>query len=322
MTIATQLFKSPIGREFLTNRQQLEDFMKVILKSLCVLTAILSALACSSSQPTASNPANLALQLEFVKGVLHRSEAGNYLRKSVNIQQVNRIEIYVFFDQDTLAHTTIRIPPGDSTFSASLDVTPGEDRRIVVEAWSDDLEVGSLLEYRGVTSGVQIESGVEQHVTVTLFPLAIPGRRVVMIAGSGAGAAGANRNLVPFSVISADDLRAVQLDVHANVNNNAEGFGLSPRDATRDVGLPLQNLDSNIIATTGPPTLRVVLFDDAGRTLPPQEKPSRLFEVNFQVNSQVAPGTIYRIWISNVAVRAAGNNQLEVLSLDGQFEVR
>lgn len=296
--------------------------MKVILKSFCILTAILSGLACSSSQPTASNHANLALQLKFVKGVLHPGGAGNYLLRSANIQQVNRIEIYVFFADDTLAHTTIRIPPGDSTFSAALDVAPGEDRRIVVEAWTDNLGVESLLEYRGVTSGVQIESGVEQHVTVTLFPLAIPGRRVVMIAGNGVGAPGANRNLVPFSVISADSLRALQLDVHANVNNNAQGFGLSPRDATRDAGLPLQNLESNIIATAGIPTLRILLFDEAGRTLPPKDEPNRLFDVNFQVNPQVAPGTIYRIWISNVVVRAAGNNQLEVLSLDGQFEVR
>lgn len=296
--------------------------MNVILKSIGVLTAVISGLACSSSQPTASSRANLALQLEFIKGVLHQGEAGNHLLKSANIQQVNRIEIYVFFADDTLAHRAIRIPPGDSTFAAALDVAPGEDRRIVVEAWSDNLEAENLLEYRGVTSGVRIESGIEQHVTVTLFPLAIPGRRVVMIAGRGAGAPGANRNPVPFSVISADSLRALQLDVHANVNNNAEGFGLSPRDATRDAGLPLQNLDSNIIASAGLPTLRIVLFDDAGRTLPPQEEPSRLFDVNFQVNPQVAPGTVFRIWVSNVAVRAAGNNQLEVLSLDGQFEVR
>lgn len=296
--------------------------MKVILKSFCMLTAILAGLACSSSQPTSSNNANLALHLEFVRGVLYPGEAGNRLPKPAGIQQVNRIEVYVFFEKDTLAHTTIRIPRGDSTFSASLDVTPGEERRIVVEAWSDNLETESLLEYRGVALGVQIESGIAQHVTITLFPLAIPGRRVVMIAGSGAGAPGANRNPVPFSVISADSLRALQLDVHANMQNNTTGFGLSPRDATRDEILPLQNFDSNVIATTGLPTLRLVLFDDAGRILPPQEESRRLFEVNFQINSQVAPGTIYRIWVSNVVVRAAGNNQLDVLSLDGQFEVR
>lgn len=296
--------------------------MNVILKSIGVLTAVISGLACSSSQPTASSRANLALQLEFIQGVLHQGEAGNHLLKSANIQQVNRIEIYVFFADDTLVHRAIRIPPGDSTFAAALDVAPGEDRRIVVEAWSDNLEAESLLEYRGVTSGVRIESGIEQHVTVTLFPLAIPGRRVVMIAGRGAGAPGANRNPVPFSVISADSLRALQLDVHANVNNNAEEFGLSPRGATRDAGLPLQNLESNIITTAANPTLRILLFDEAGRTLPPKDEPNRLFEVNFQVNPQVAPGTVFRIWVSNVAVRAAGNNQLEVLSLDGQFEVR
>lgn len=296
--------------------------MKVISQLLCIAAAAITGLACSSSSPTASGNANLALQLEFVTGVLHPVEPGSRLPKTAGIQQINRIEIFVFFDRDTLAHTAVSIPAGDSTFSASLEVEPGEDRRVVVEAWSDNIESESLLEYRGVASGVRIESGIEQRVTVTLFPLAIPGRRVVMIAGDGAGAPGTNRNLVPFSVISADELRALQVDVHANMNNNVEGFGLSPRDATREENLPLQSLDSNVINTTGIPTLRVVLFDDTGRILPPHEEPIQLFEVSFQVNPQIAVGTRYRIWMSNIVVRAAGNNQLEVLSLDGQFEVR
>jgi hypothetical protein len=267
--------------------------------------------------------AKLALQLEFVKGVLHPVEAGNrMLKSSTSAQQINRIEVHVLFGEDTLAHTTIAIPAGDSTFMATLNVAAGKDRRIVVEAWSDNTDVESLLEYRGVESGLHIESGMEQRVAITLYPVAISGRRVVMIAGNGSGGPGSGRNPVPISLISADSLAALQLDVHASERDNPASFGLLPRDVVKDIGLPLQNLDSNVITTANSPTLRVVLFDDAGRSLPPMEEPGRLFDVEFQVNPEVTAGTIYRLWMSNFVIRDANNHPLEVLSLEGEFKVR
>lgn len=296
--------------------------MKFALKILGAAAAALTLSACSSSSPTASNAATLALQLEVMRGTLHPAAEGSRWLKPRLAQQINRIEVYVLFAADTLARATARIAPGDSIFNVGLEVTPGEQRNLVVEAWSDGIEVGSVLEYRGVQTGLQIAAGVEQQVTVTLFPVPIAGRRVVLIAGSGSGAPGSTRNPVPFFLLSADALRGLQLDVHAHVRGNPESFGLQPRGLVKDSNLPLQNLDSNIIDTAGMPTLRIVMFDDTGRTLPPVLEPLRLFDVDFQIETDITPGTLYRLWMSDFVVRDRNNSGLEVLSVDGEFLVQ
>ncbi len=296
--------------------------MKFALKILGAAMAALTLSACSSSSPTASRSTTLALQLEFVRGTLHPAGEGIRGLKPRAAQQINRIEIYVLFAADTLAHATARLAPADSIFSVSLEVTPGEERRLVVEAWSDNVEVESVLEYRGVKAGLQIAAGAEQQVTVTLFPVPIPGRRVVMIAGSGSGAPGSPRNPVPIFLISADALRGLQLDVHAHVRANPAGLGLQPRGLVKDSNLPLQNLDSNLIDTAGTPTLRIVLFDDTGRSLPPLLEPLRLFDVDFQIDPGIPSGTLYRLWLSDFVVRDFNNSSLEVLSVEGEFLVQ
>ncbi|MDZ7269051.1 MAG: hypothetical protein ONB48_15070 [candidate division KSB1 bacterium] len=296
--------------------------MKITHHILGAAAAALTLSACTALPPTASAPATLALQLEFRRGTLHPGESAGGWMKPPAVQPINRIEIYVLFAADTLAHATARVAPGDSIFSAVLEVTPGEERRLVVEAWSDQAEVESLLEYRGVQAGVRITAGVEQQVTVTLYPVPVAGRRVVMIAGRGAGAAGSSRNQVPIYLISADTLRGLQLDLHAHIRGNSESFGLQPRGLVKDGTLPLQNLDSNLITSAGSPALRVVLFDDSGRSLPPLLEPRHLFDVDFQVEAGVPPGTRYRVWLSDFVVRDSNNRGLEVLSVEGEFLVR
>ena len=276
--------------------------------------------ACSISPlspPT--GPAVVILELEFAQGVVHQAKAATPLGRLGAVAQATRVEIYVTFAEDTLSRATVTVSPGASEFSAELEVPAGDDRRIVVEVWSDSAalpDAGSVLEYRGVRPHVSIVPNASQEVGITLYPLPIAGERVVMIAGSAGGASGSQGNQAPVLLITSDSIRALQFDLQF------EGDLIVPDSVVQGEANTLANLESNLVSTDRGEALRCLLFDNSGQILPPLADPTALLAVEFRVNSTASRGDSSNVVLTDFVVLNARREQLQVISIPGVFKIQ
>jgi hypothetical protein len=282
-----------------------------------VLFFSLSMMGCFEQSPTGANrPAGIALQLRVAKWALLQPDQEKAIARASALAQITRVEVYVTLEDDTLAHASVPISPGAEEFSASLEVPAGENRRIIVEAW-DDLgsEGGSVagLILRGIQTNVTIVAEEVQGVPLTLYPIPIAGRRVVLATGSASGVAGSSGNWVPFTLVSADSLSGIQFDL------NFDPAVISPQGVVPDAALPWSTVESNLI--NNGQTLRVLMFDSNGGRLPIFYDPATLANIDIRVHAEVAVGASSPLVISNALVLDANRAPLEVAAVENTFHI-
>ena len=277
-------------------------------KSVYCSILVLIWSACSTRTTAPENSSAIALNLRFIEGELHEVDGYSSLFRPSAVAQITRLEMFVTFTGDTLARESVVVAPGQTEFSTSLEVPIGEDRCVIVEAWSDEnVEAGSVLEYRGVQCGVRVEA-IEQQVAIDLYPVPIKGSRIVLVAGSGSGSPGTSRNFVPIILLSADPLRGIQFDVQF------ESGLIFPDGLVPSPGVALSNVESNIVEFAESIALRVLMFDLSANALPPQPDPFRLLMVDFSVLPEVQSGAISEIRLTNFAAQNAEGKRLQVIT--------
>jgi len=80
--------------------------MRSLLKYFPILSVAVWLFACIGSSPTIpSGDGKLALQLQFVEGELHPID--DTLKRRHGASQITRLEIYIVFQEDTLANATV-----------------------------------------------------------------------------------------------------------------------------------------------------------------------------------------------------------------------
>jgi hypothetical protein len=272
---------------------------------------------CFRHAPTGSNqPAALALQLRIANWTLLQPQQEHALARARAVAQITRVEIYVTSARDTLAHTTVAVAPGADEFSTSLEVPAGENRRIIVEAWDDigsETEAVAGLVLRGIQTDITIVPEVALTVPLTLYPIPLSGRRVVLAAGSASGALGSSGNFVPLTLVSADSLSGMQFDL------SFDPAVISPQRVLADAALPWREVPSNPVNNGR--SLRVLMFDSNGRRLPVFYDPATLVNVEFRVNNGAAAGASSPLVISDAMVLDANGVQLEVAAVQDTFYV-
>ena len=283
------------------------------------LTGLLSGLillaGCLRQPPTGSlEPAGLALELRVAQWTLLLPDHENALARSAALAQVTRVEIYVTAEQDTLSRATVPIVPGQVEFSTSLEVPAGEDRRVIVEAWDDVASEGAAgLVLRGIQTQIDVAPEMVQTVPLTLYPVPITGRRVVLAAGPASGAPGSSSNLAPFTLVSADSLSGIQFDM------SFDPALIAPQGVVPDAALPWSTVESNVVGNGQ--TLRVLMFDANARPLPAFYDPTTLARIDFRVQVEAAAGASSPLVISNALVLDANRNPLEVAAVADTFYV-
>ena len=286
---------------------------------LFIVSFGLTLTACFRGAPTGVNePAALALQLRVANWTLLRPDLKNSLARTHVTAQISRVEIYVTAEKDTLARATVPIAPGASEFSASLEVPVGENRRIIVEAWDDigsggESAAGLIL--RGLQTNITVVPEVDLTVPLTLYPVPLSGRRVVLAAGSAYGAMGSGGNLVPIKLVSADSLSGVQFDL--NFNSTV----IAPQRIVRDAAFPWSEVHGNAVNNGQGQAMRVVMFDSNNQPLPVFYDPATFVKIEFQVNNTAAVGASSPLVISRATVLDANQVQLEVAAVEDTFYV-
>lgn len=279
--------------------------------------ACLTLVACQSQAPTSfSNDGKISLALNFAQWQEHAGDEGSRLSRARSIAAITRVEIYVLFDQDTLAHANAPVSATTGEFSAALEVPIGAERRVIVEAWDDQNGDGAPVRaFRGVQSGVEVQPNLAQEVEVTLYPLPTAGQNVVLVIGNGQGAPGSNNNLVPVTLISADSLSGVQFDL--NYDSNL----IAPTRALRVNAVVFDTLASNLLVNEQGQMLRVLFFSTASKRLPALPDPTEIMDILFQVHEGLSAGARTALTFSNLVVLDAQRRRLGVLAVGGEFEV-
>lgn len=287
---------------------------KIIL--IFVVPALVAA-GCARRSPAGANQsAGLALQLRVAPWTLLQPGRQNFLARALARSQITRVEIFVIFEKDTLTRATVPIAGGAAEFSASLEVPAGEDRRIVVEAWDDlgsEGEAQAGLVLRGVQTNVTIVADLVQTVSLTLYPVPIAGRRVVLAMGSASGTPGSSGNFAPITLVSADSLSGLQFDL------SFDAAILSPQSLVPDPALVWNSVESNLV--NGGRALRIIMFDSDGRRLPAYHDPAVIARADFRVNAEAAVGAGLPLVISSALALDANRNQLEVAAVQDTFHV-
>jgi hypothetical protein len=285
---------------------------------LLTLAATVTLVACQWRAPTSSSyEGKISLTLDFAQWQEHDGEEGLRLARSRNLAAITRVEIYVLFEQDTLAHATAPVASGSNEFSAVLEAPIGGERRVIVEAWDDQSGEGPPMRaFRGVQTGVEVQPNLAREVEVTLYPLPVAGQSVVLIIGNAQGAPGTGGHLAPVTLISADSLSGVQFDL------NYDGGLISPTAALRAKTIAFDTLASNVVASEQGQALRVLLFSLSGKRLPALFDPAVIMSVAFQVSEGAPVGARSALILSNFAVLDHQRKRLGVLAVEGgNFEV-
>lgn len=280
---------------------------------LCAFAACLTLVACQAQAPTSfSNDGKISLALNFAQWQEHAGEGDRRLSRARSIAAITRVEIYVLFDKDTLAHAVAPVSATTGEFSAALEVPIGSERRVIVEAWDDQSGEGAPVRvFRGVQSGVEVQPNLAQEVEVTLYPLPTAGQSVVLVISNGQGAPGSNNNLVPVTLISADSLSGMQFDLNYDANL------IAPVAAQRNNTMAFDTLTTNVIFSEQGQALRALFFSTTGKRLPALLDPTVIASVAFQVNEAATAGETSPLQLSNLTVLDQQQQRLSVLAVEG-----
>ncbi len=291
----------------------LKNCALIMHKNFFTLAICLALAACQSQSPTgATNDGKISLALEFAQWREYSKEEGQRLARVHAPAAISHINIFVLFEQDTLARTVAQITPGSNEFAAVLEAPIGAERRIVVEAWDDQGGVTPPVRaFRGVQAHVEIQPNVAREVAVTLYPVPVAGESVVLIVGSAHGAPGTSGHLAPITLISADSLSGVQFDL------NFDARLISPVAAQRTRPLAFDTLATNIISGQQGQVLRMLLFAVSGERLPALFDPTEIINVDFSVDIEAEMGTQTPLTLSNFTVLDQNRKRLGVLAVEG-----
>jgi len=247
-------------------------------------------------------------------------------------QAIDKIVIRVLASEsgDTLSTTEVDIGPGDESFEVNIGVPVGEARVVEVDAFEtiiesaddpDDPTIGqNVLAWRGRETGINVQENDPILVDITLVPLPILGRRVVLYVGEGSGAIGSQSNPVDISIANLDNIRGIQFDLEFDesilfpeaVRRKAVIDGFSDVIGER--------LDSN--------TYRIIIFDQDS-SFPAEISPVsdfltkvQMVEVLFGIVEEASSGQSGKISLKKAVATDSNLNIFEVFSVDGNFMIR
>jgi len=276
--------------------------------------------------------APLALRLSFHGRLLSRSAELGKARTAAEVQRISRIEARVFASEGGAVLDSAIIPLGSEqfTFRADLTVPSGSGRVVEVDAFEeiDDDDKGnsffSVLAWRGRKTGITVVRRDTVRVAVQLFPVPIPGQRVVLEVGDGAGTRGSTGNPVTLALANLDRIRGLQFDL---LYNNDLVTPARFDSLGRIIGF--KGIRAEIVTdqTESRLVYRVLIVDQSnppgeiapvGRTL----EPETIARILFNVASGTGAATDTLRLVSAVATTASLQDLEVFVKDDGIFTVR
>jgi len=306
---------------------------KNIAPLLLVLLACLSRLHCGRPAPLSGNGAAVfELRLSFAGKKVGRLTPG--LGKTGQMISGAPVITKLVFrvldgpEGQVIASDSIGLAPGDLRFRTELIVPTGEDRVIEVSAF-ENLDINADQRFEEVRSflarqtGITVSKDDTMRIPLTLFPLSIPGFRVVLDVGDGDGAIGSPGNPVAIGLANHDNLRGLQFDLVYNG---------SVLEADTLNGIARLARFSNIVARNlaGPSqaqnAYRIIIIDQ-GRPpgeIPPSpgvNVPEPIVTVLFKVNPLAGARQDTLRIVSASATNTALKN-FEVYVVEGVFSIK
>jgi len=270
--------------------------------------------------PTGSG--NLGIQLSFKGRNITKADALGKLSSTLSGNQaINKIVIRVLesVNGNTLALTEIDIQPGQESFAADLTVPTGENRIIEVEAL-EQFNNSSTITYRGRRDSIRVPVDSTITVSIEIFPIPIPDRRIVLYVGDGSGMPGSQGNRVGISLTNLNSVRGIQFDLIYNGNS----FLPDTVDGS-DIINSFSNIEARILDSG---RYRVLIFDQNSN--PPAEippvtdtlSPVPLVDILMNVNIQTSAGVTETLRLENAVATDSNLNNLEVFAVPGNFSIQ
>ncbi|MCI0514910.1 hypothetical protein L0128_16975 [candidate division KSB1 bacterium] len=241
--------------------------MKFLWVFILFLVAIFDW-GCQNSSPVMpANEGLTQLHLEFVGAPI--TLPGLTKPTMAEVSGYQKIVIAVYSEGEVtddlqlrqpLASTEIQLAPNDTAFSGQLLAPVGSKRLFVVQlfefqskAASNALDSTLILSYCGRKSGVLIELGKINQVSMQLYPVPIKRQRVVLWGLPSVAKLGATSFEFPVGIATLDSLRGIQFDMQfAREGMETEALSISP------LGENFSDYDFNNLNER---RTRIVLFD-------------------------------------------------------------
>jgi len=300
---------------------------------LIALPACLFCLHCGRPAPLAANGAAVFdLRLSFAgKKVSGSANLGKTENKISAAPAITKLVFRVFDapEGQLIASDSIEIAPGQLSFRKNLlNVPAGENRVLDVKAFESIFietseRFDEVISFSGRQTDITVPQNDTVRVSLTLSPLPIPGYRVVLDIGDGAGAIGSSLNPVAISLANSDNLRGLQFDL---VYDGRQLAANGVRGVSRLAGF--SNIEARNLVQEDPANTiyRIIIFD---QSRPPGEippvavtaVPEPILTVLFNVDSRAVaqPGTLR---IAAATATDANLTKFEVYAVEGFFTVR
>jgi hypothetical protein len=284
------------------------------------------------SQPLSpQGDAAISLRLAFHGRLLSRPADLGKGAQTAAMQRVSRIVVRVFASaEDTVAldSVVIALDPGQQTFRENLTAPTGTGRVVEADAFEEFFDEGEnsffALTWRGRKTGINVLRSDTVRATVDLFPVPIPGQRVILDVGDGSGTRGSTGNAVPIALANLDRIRGLQFDLLYN-NDIVDPARFNPLG--RIAGFNGIRAETVLDRTESRLVYRVIIFDQSnppgeiapvGRTL----EPETIAQILFNVASGTGAATDTLKLVSGVATTADLQNLEVFVKDDGVFTVR
>jgi|GEM_PF-3279783 len=311
--------------------------MKIKNISSLLITALLACLFglhCGKQSPLSANGAAIFdLRLSFAGKKVSGNTPGLGKTGSM-LTAVPAITKLVFrvFDGPAgqlIASDSIDIAPGQLSFRKNLlNVPAGANRVLEVKAFESIFietseRFDEVISFFGRQAGITVPQNDTARVALALSPLPIPGYRVVLDVGDGAGVIGSSLNPVGISLANSDNLRGLQFDL---VYDSRQLAANSVRGVSRLANF--SNIEGRNLVQEDPANTiyRIIVFD---QNRPPGEIPpvavaavpepilTVLFNVEPRATAQPA-----MLRITSASATNANLANFEVYAVDGFFTVR
>jgi hypothetical protein len=306
------------------------------ISSLLITTfmACLFSLHCGRQSPLSANGAAVfALRLSFAGKKVSGSAPG--LGKTSGVVSaapaITKLVFRVFDGPEgqLIASDSIEIAPEQLSFRKNLlNIPAGANRVLEVKAFESIFietseSFDEVISFSGRQTGITVPQNDTVRVAIALSPLPIPGYRVVLDVGDGAGVIGSSLNPVAISLANSDNLRGLQFDL---VYDGRQLAATGVRGVSRLAGF--SNIEARNLVQEDPANTiyRIIIFD---QNRPPGEippvavtaVPEPILTVLFNVEPRAAAQRSTLRIISASATNANLEN-FEVYAVDGFFTVR
>jgi len=227
-------------------------------------------------------------------------------------------------EEEPVTILEIELAPQATRFEGQLNLPAGSDWRLVVSLFeavdAEAILPGEILEalsYTGRRDGITVLPEKVSEITINLFPVPIPNRRVVLWAGT----TGSPTNLsevLPIGIATMDSLRGIQFDLEFN----PPVITTAAVNAT-ELAKNFSDLHFNNLPGKG---TRILLFDQTANQTPVvplvavTALPEPLLEVILKkTDTTNASNQIIQVSFNNGIVNAPGYRYLEVFAVPGEI---